>query len=342
MVGAGGMAGGWIRQFYPKFPDRVEITGLVDVNAGVLAQAGDYLGLPASHRFTTMAEAFDKVDADFCTVVIPPAFHKEAVLHAVRRKLPILSEKPIADTWESCTEIYRAVTRANLKMQVMQNYRYDAPMLTFRRALREGTLGRTNYLVGRFTADYREWGAWGAIFRHTIPHALLVEGAVHHMDMLRNLSGSDCETLAGWEWNPAWSTSKGAFNNLYVMTMANGVLASYEGSGTAAGEQHSWHEEYYRAECEHGSVTIGRDRIVRTHRHARGTGLTTQEVPPERPAFEGHTWVIQEFLDWLDGGPTPPTVLADNIKSVAMIFAAMACSATNQTVNVQAMVDALQ
>lgn len=334
MIGAGGMAGHWIRRFLPNFFDRLTIAGLVDVQPAALEASGDFLGLPASHRFSNLAEAFETVEADCCAIVIPPSFHRDAVLLAAKRRLPILSEKPIADTWESCREIYQAVTAADVKMQVIQNYRYTSWMLTMRQVLRTGSLGRINYLVGRFAADYREYLAWGARFRYEIPHALLVEGAVHHFDQLRNLSDGDCQTMSGWEWNPAWSTSKGEYNNLYVMQMTNGIHASYEGSGTAAGEQNTWHEEYYRAECEDGSVTVGRDQIVRIHRHRRGRGLSTEEVPTVKPSWEGHPYLINEFLDWLDGGPTPATVIQDNIKTAAMLFAAIEASRIGQTVNV--------
>jgi predicted dehydrogenase len=213
-------------------------------------------------------------------------------------------------------------------------------MVTMKRVLDEGDLGRINYVVARFAADYREYLAWGARFRYEIPHALLVEGAVHHFDQIRNLSGGDCARLSGWEWNPVWSTSKGEYNDLYVMKMTNGVHASYEGSGTAAGEQNTWHEEYYRVECENGSVTVGRDHLVRVHRHTRGRGLTTSEVPTTRPTWEGHTYIVNEFLDWLDGGPTPATVLDDNLKTAAMLFAAIEASRAENTVDVEAMIDA--
>lgn len=339
MVGAGGLARRWIRDFYAPHRDRVEIAGLVDVNETVLAEQGDFLDLPASRRFTKMADAFAEVDADFCTIVIPPAFHKDAVLHAVERKMDILSEKPIADTWESCREIYAAVKGAGVKMQVVQNYRYFTPMLTLRQVLREGSLGRINYIMARFAKDYRVYGSWGALFRHEIRHSLLIEGAVHHFDMMRNLSGGDCEYLSGWEWNPAWSSSKGEFNTLYVAKMNNGVHASYEGTGTAAGTQNIWHEEYYRVECEHGAVVVDRDLVVRVHQFGGGRGLRTEEIPPVSVPYQEHVAVIDQFLTWLDGGAAPEATIDDNIKSVAMVFAAIEASATNQTVNVAAMID---
>ncbi|HIG47827.1 MAG TPA: Gfo/Idh/MocA family oxidoreductase [candidate division Zixibacteria bacterium] len=338
MIGAGGMASGWIRHFYPRFGDRHEIVALVDVNPDVLNEAGDFLGLPANRRYTDMETAFTEVEADYCTIVIPPAYHKDAVMLAVDKKMDILSEKPIADTWAACIDIYKAVKQAGIKMHVIQNYRYTKRMLTMRQVLRDGTLGRINYIMGRFAADYQAYGAWGA-FRHEIPHSLLVEGAVHHFDMLRNLSGGDCRTIGGWEWNTPWSSFRGECCAMYVMDMTNGVKASYEGSGMASATQNTWHREYYRAECEGGAVAIGRDGITRIYRHATGTGIRMEDVKPIVPEYDGHQWLINEFLEWLDGGSAPDTCLNHNIKSVAMVFGAIEASKTSTTVNVEEMVE---
>src|SRR5262249_9202658 len=134
--------------------------------------------------------------------------------------------------------------------------------------------------------------------------------------------------------------SKGEFNNLYVLEMANDVRASYEGSGTAAGTQNTWHQESYRAECEHGALAIDADRTVWISQHTPGQGLRTEEVPAPAGGLEGPHWLVNEFLDWLDGGPTPDTVVDENLKSAVMVFAAIEASRTNQVMDVEAMVQA--
>jgi hypothetical protein len=124
------------------------------------------------------------------------------------------------------------------------------------------------------------------------------------------------------------------------MRMSNGTRATYEGNATAAGEQNPWRQEYYRAECEGGSVTVGFDQIVRCYRHTRGRGLTTDEVAAPLPARESHAWIVSEFLDWLvDGGPTPATSLDDNMRTAAMIFGAIEAARTGQSVDVKRMLD---
>lgn len=327
MVGAGGFARSWINNFIQPFlEDRVEVAALVDINERTLRESGDALGLAADQRFTDMRHAFGRVDADFCAVVIPPAVHRDAVMLAVEHGIHILSEKPISDTLEVTREIYQAVAESGLKMAVTQNYRFTQRMLTFRHALRDRGLGRLNYLMARFAADYREYGSWGAAFRHEIADALLVEGGVHHLDMMRNLSGADCETIAGIGWNPEWSSFKGDSTGLYLMDMGNGARACYEGNCSEAGVSNSWHQEYYRAECENGAVVLDADSVVRVIRD----GEQVEEVPSVPADPSGHHTIIRDFLDWLDGGPEPETSLRDNIRSAAMLFAAIDASRDRQ------------
>lgn len=340
MLGAGGMAGVWIRHILPNFKDRLTVTGLVDINPKALEESGDFLGLAPSRRFTTMKEAFEKVDADLCIIVVPPAFHKEAVLYAVGRGMDILSEKPIADTWQACCDVYRAVKEAGVKMTVVQNYRFTPWILALKEVLESGELGAINYIIARFAEDYRAPNSWGK-FRHEIPDALVIEGAIHHFDQLRNFAGSDCTRIAGFGWNPPWSSFAGDCCGLYVMEFANGVHAAYEGSCTAAGSVNGWHGELYRVECERGAVSIGADRVVRVERRIDRGRLERTEITRPGAPLDGHQAVVKACLDWLDGGPPAPTRLDDNIKSAAMMFAAIEASKTKSVVDVARMLEPL-
>lgn len=333
MIGAGGMAGGWLRYMLPRFFDRMEIVGLCDVVPKTLSDAADRLGLPAEARYSSIEDAFARADADFAIIVIPPAFHKAAVLQAVRRKMMIFSEKPIADSWEDCVETYRAVTDAGLKMSVIQNYRYTPRILTVKQVLQDGLIGRPRYVMSRFSADYRVRYAWGK-FRHEIRHSLLVEGTVHHFDQIRNLAGADCEWIAGREWSPQHPSFDGECMAQYVCQMTNGVMGNYEGSCLGASVQNSWHTEMYRVECEDGAVSVDFDQRVRVVRHTQGGRLRIDEIEPVKPEWDGHLNVIHNTLNWFEGGQPPETQLSDNIKSAAMLFAAIDASEQRRTVSV--------
>jgi len=340
MLGAGGMAGVWIRHMLPNFKERLLIAGLVDIDPTALKESGDFLGLEEDQRFTSMQEAFDTVDADLCIVVVPPAFHKEAVLLAAAKGMDILSEKPIANTWQACCDIYRAVKEAGVKMTVVQNYRFTPWILAVKETLLSGELGAINYIVARFAEDYRVANSWGK-FRHEIADALVIEGSIHHFDQLRHFSGSDCVKIAGFSWNPHWSSFAGDCCGLYVMEFANGVRASYEGSCMAAASVNGWHGELYRIECERGAVSVGADRVVRIERRIDRARTERTEITRPGNPLDGHNAVIRSCLDWLDGGPAAPTHLDDNIKSAAMMFAAIEASKNRACVDVAAMLSPL-
>jgi len=339
MIGAGGHAAGWIREILPPFAERLEIVGLVDVSEAALAESGDFLMLPSPRRFREIERAFGEVEADLCVVSIPAAFHQRAVLVAAQHGVPVLCEKPLADTWEACRAMYASVRRSGVKMEVVQNYRYNPAMRAMKDVLRSGRLGRLNYIVSRFLDDCREYDSWAR--RHELPHAMLMDGAAHHLDMLRNLTGADCDEISALEWNPAWSSSKGEFCALCMLHMNDGTRATYEGNATAAGEQNPWHQESYRAECEEGSVTVGADGVVRVHRHTRGGGVVSDEIDTPSGPGDGHAWIVAEFLDWLDDGPTPATTLDDNIRSAAAIFGAIESAHNGEVVSVRRMLEGL-
>jgi len=186
------------------------------------------------------------------------------------------------------------------------------------------------------------------MFRHEMRHGLLIEGDIHHLDQLRNLCGADCQTIAGWDWNPGhvrsetgtWR-SRDAFDAeaspLFVLRMTNDSFSSYEGNNLETGKTNSWYGEYYRLECEGGAAMLDRDHTVRIEERSAAGTLQTREIPPVEVVWEGHKAVAAQFLDWLDGGPPPATTLTDNLQSTAMLFAAIQASETGMTVDVQEM-----
>ena len=101
MIGGSGMAGGWIRNFVDNFSDRIKIIGLADVLPEVLEEQGTALGLSADQLFADFNEACATVKADFCGVAVPPPFHSPAAIAAMENGMPVICEKPIADTLEA-------------------------------------------------------------------------------------------------------------------------------------------------------------------------------------------------------------------------------------------------
>jgi predicted dehydrogenase len=335
------MGGGWCRYILPPEVEagRIEVVAAVDVVPEMFVNATEGLGLREDQCYTDIEKAFSEVEADFCSVVVPPKFHESVVDAALRHNLHILSEKPIADTLEASCRIAEKVKNAGAKMAVTMSHRFDQDKTTLRKAIRDASTGDVDYLVGRFTDDCRAYGGWGA-FRHNIIDPLMVEGAVHHLDILADYAGAKCDTLYAQTWNPRWGEFAGDSQGLVVMKFENGVRATYEGAECNAVSLNGWSQEYVRAECEHATLIMDHRRVER-HEHTLGIkryeGIEGHgaEIPLLERNGWSHRWLVQQFVEWLDGGPPMETEVETNLQSVALIFAAIESSRTGQPIKVQ-------
>ena len=327
MIGCSGMAGRWVDWLSERLGDRVEIAGLVDVNEEVLGDRGGKLGLNDDQLFTDYEEACAKVKADFCGIATPPQFHSPAAIAAMDAGMAVICEKPIADTLEAAKAMAAKAVETGLPCAIIQNYRYAPNKQELVRIREEGCLGRLQHIVGRYACDYRKYESWGKAWRHDMDFGLLFEGSVHHFDMLRFLSGGDCEVFQGFGWNPQWSSFKHFSSGIYLMRMNNGVHTAYEGNSSAAGVTNCWHREHYRLEFEEGTVEVGGDEV--------GVQITRVGREPEvydaaDMEWAGHEYLLKEFVDWLDGGAPSATRIEDNLKSFALVIAAMETTVDGQ------------
>jgi predicted dehydrogenase len=342
-VGTGGMGSGWCRHILPPFVEsgQIEVVAAVDIVPEMFVHAQEGLGLPAEKCYTDLNQALDETPADFLTIVVPPAAHEAVVDAALAHDLDILSEKPIADTLEASVRIARKVRQAGKKMGITMSHRFDQDKTTFREALRSGELGPLDYLICRFTCDNRHFGSWGH-FRHTIADALMIEGSVHHLDILADFAGAKCDTLYAQTWNPEWGEFAGDSQALVTMHFENGARAFYEGAKTNAVGLNGWSHEYVRAESRDATLILDHRQVKRIDHDAEKrqnnileSSLT--EVPlAERPHWS-HRWLTEQFIGWLDGGPAMETNVENNLQSVALIFAGIESSRTGQPVKVQEM-----
>ncbi|MFB6119648.1 MAG: Gfo/Idh/MocA family protein [Halobacteriaceae archaeon] len=343
-VGTGGQGARWCRDMLPPNVDDglVEPVAAVDVDEAAHENAREGLGLDDDQLYTDYETAFAETDADFATVVIPPEFHEAVVDAAVENGLHVLSEKPIADTLAASVRIAETVREAGLKMGVTMTHRFRRDVTTLRRLVRAGDYGPLDYLVCRFTCNARSYGSWGASFRHEMDHALLVEGGVHHLDILADVADAPCERLYSQHWTPDWGDYGAGANALVTMTMANGVEATYEGAKTNAVGLNGWEEEYVRAECRDATLILsgGEIRAFPYDEDGEGVGDHTEFadgdlIPLDEQEKWGNVWLVEQFVEWLDGGPEMPTNVRDNLQSMALVEAAIESGEANEAVAVQ-------
>jgi predicted dehydrogenase len=330
----------WCRRILPPFVQsgQVEIVAAVDVNPDVLANAREGLGIEADRCFTDLRAALDSQPADAIIIVIPPAFHEGVVDLALEHGLDILSEKPIADTLEGSVRIVAKTRAAGVRMAITMSHRFDEDKTTLREELRNGRDGRLDYLAMRFTTNMRQYGRWRP-FRHEMQDPMLIEGSVHHLDILADLAGAPCTWVWANTWRPAWAEFKGDTNVLAVLLFENGVRAQYEAATAASVGINGWSHEYIRAECELATVILDRREVRRYPFDPEAPVQRTIPydggelvVPPPSP-YWAHQQLVDSFLAWRKGGTSMPTEVGLNLRSMLLVEAAKQSSRTARPVH---------
>jgi predicted dehydrogenase len=340
-VGVGTFGRRWCSEFLAAnmADGTIEVVAVVDVDPKALAFARDPLNLPDTACYTDPRAAFAGHRADFCTIVVPPNHHEAIVDLAIEHGVDILCEKPIADTMEASARVVAKVRAAGRKMAVTMSHRFDQDKTTLRQIIRSGRLGRVNSVSCRYFADMREHMAWGALFRHTMLDPLMIEGAVHHLDLIADLAGAECGTLTATTWKPEWAKYAGDTDGIVLMTFLNGVRGVYEGSSTAAVGLNDWTREYIRVDCELGTAILNsreieifvRNDLVR-QRSREGLGQKVQLIT--QPKWL-NTWLIEKFCRWLDGGEAMETRVEANLHAAALVFAGIESARAGKAINVQ-------
>ena len=326
-VGVSGFGRVWGRQL--KASDRAEVVALVDVKEEALRAACEAHGYSPAICFPSLRAALKAVQADAAVVATPPAFHRAHAVAAMRAGLHVISEKPMADRMAACRAMVRAARETGRICAVSQNYRYAEAMWTLADVLRSGRLGA----VGQAEIAFLKGVDFGGGFRHEMPYPLIVDMAIHHFDLIRFVTGLDALNVSGISWNPPWSNYKGDCSSAAVFEMSNGARVLYNASWCAKGDFCDWNGNWH-IECEKGTVTY-RQGEIRIHR-VPGLYKVEEEVPVEltSPPLTGQAYVLDEFMRCVETGTPPATGVEDNLRSIAMVFAAVKAMKSGRRVRV--------
>ncbi|TCR62473.1 Gfo/Idh/MocA family oxidoreductase [Bosea sp. BK604] len=340
-VGIGVFGRRWCSEFLKTnvADGTIEVVAIVDLNPEALAFGAAQLGLPAERCYQDAAKAFAEVKADFCTVVVTPAHHEAIIDLALAHGLDILCEKPIADTMAASLRIARKVEAAGRKMAVTMSHRFDQDKTTLRRIVRSGILGKINHVSLRFLGDMRQHMAWSSLFRHQMADPLLIEGAIHHLDIIADFAGAPCRTVYANTWKPSWAEYAGDTDGIVTMEFENGVRALYEGSCAHSTGLNTFYKEYIRVDGEHGSAILHHRDVevfmrqdIWRQQSREGTG---QKVPLLEQRKWINNWLIELFCQWRDGGPALETQVAANVQASALVFGAIESSRSGKVVELQ-------
>jgi predicted dehydrogenase len=333
LAGCGSISRSWLTAIR-EMPD-VKLVGFVDLfpqTAGERAaefgwtQAAIGSDLPAMLAETRPDCVFD------CTI---PEAHTNVTLTALQHGCHVLGEKPLADSLANARQSVAAAEAAGKTYAVIQNRRYDPNLRRLCDFLAAGAIGP----VTTVNADFYIGAHFGG-FRDRMRHVLLLDMAIHTFDAARKISGADPLAVYCHEWNPTGSWYDHDASAIVLFELSGGLVFSYRGSWCSEGLNTTWESEW-RIVGTQGSVRWNGADVFQAQAVAATGGFFSQwedlTLPPAADMLTGHAGVIREFVDSIRSGSTPETVASDNIKSLAMVFGAIASAERRQRVEISSL-----
>jgi predicted dehydrogenase len=321
LVGCGGMSRAWLSAADERAD--LEIVGLVDIDKKNARRRAEEYRLGNALIGDDLKAVLNEVNPDVVFDVTIPAAHTNVTVTALRHGCHVLGEKPLSDSMANARRSLRAAEKADKIYAVIQNRRYTPHIRRLRRLLAKKPLGQLTTV----NCDFYIGAHFGG-FRDRMEHVLLLDMAIHTFDQARLITGADPVSVYCQEWNPAGSWYDHDASAICIFEMSDGLIFTYRGSWCAEGLNTSW-ECDWRIVGTKGSATWDGGEGIRAQAVKKGGGFHSDmrelAVPDlsTRDRVGGHAGLIDEFVSCVRSGRTPETVCTDNVKSLAMVFAAI-------------------
>jgi predicted dehydrogenase len=325
-VGVGGFGAVWANVL--KNDRRAKVVGLVDISPAALEAVCEKHGYDASICFSSLEEALKHVEADALVCATPPKFHRKPVVTALRAGLHVISEKPMAESMVDCKAMLTAARKSGRHYVVSQNYRYSDMMYAIGALVQKGAIGT----IGQVKIDFFKGCNFGG-FRAEMPYPLLIDMSIHHFDLIRFLTNLDPVSVRGSAWNPSWSHYAGDCSSSIVFEMTENARVLYNASWCAKGDYSDWHGNW-QIEGTKGTIVYGHGKAT-LHTIPEGYSPTkSKEIKPRKMKKVEQAFVLDNFIKSIKADERPLTDVYDNIKSVAMVFAAVKAVKSERKVTV--------
>ncbi|MEY9930020.1 putative dehydrogenase [Catenulispora sp. GP43] len=332
IVGAGFMGRNWAREI-ARQPD-TELVGWVDLDEAALREAVKEAGSDVPENLaigTDLAALLADLAPDIVFNSSPPAAHRTVTTAALEDGCAVLSEKPMAMSLAEARDLCAVSERTGRLLAVTQ----DRRQLSGTRALKEAA--RRLAPLTRLEIDFRLPHRAGP-YVHLWDEPLLREMAIHLFDAARAVTGADARSVFCTAYRTPWSWYPGNDSAEALFQMDGGLHFAFTGCWTARSGFTSWTGRWYLEGAGGSAVWDGVGAPVLTPARQEGQPEPPSEtlpVEPQSPEFPGLAEVLAGFVRALRTGEAPDGECHDNLRSLAMVEAAVASSQYAQPVVVE-------
>lgn len=305
-----------------------QMVAACDVDAAKAEAFARDFGMKA---YSSLDAMLDAEGPDFVDVATRPSTHVPLVEQLAARRLPVLCQKPMAETWEDACRLAAIAREAGIRLMINENWRWQAWYRKIHAAIGDGKIGKPYF----YSMQMRNNDGMGDApypnqpYFKDMPRLLVIEALVHHLDTARFLMGDVEEVYCQTEkLNPVIRAEDFA---LILLRHRGGVRGVIDGNRAGRPDEPGQAMEVARFEgfedtirLRHsGEVSLGGERL-----------FSAQGVPGYRG--DSCRATQQHFVDCLASGDEFETEATDYLKrTVAVVESCYRSAAENRPVRIE-------
>jgi myo-inositol 2-dehydrogenase / D-chiro-inositol 1-dehydrogenase len=319
VIGAGKMGADHVERLSHRITG-AEVTVVVDAD---VARANEAVkSTPSGVPMSDIKGALGRADVDAVLIATPGFLHRDVVLEAMERGLPILCEKPLTPDAASSWEIVEAEQRSGMKrVQVGFMRRFDGGYQRLREIISSGEFGELLMLH----CLHRNPGTP----RGFTNEMLISDSVVHEFDVIRYLTGQEIRNVQVRMGRATRHAHSGQHDPQHVLIETEGkVLADVEIFANAL----FGYQVATQAVFENGIVNIGEDGgpYIRSAGHWGGD-VTASFIDRFRSAYDSE---VQSWVDAAKLGEVRGPTAWDGYATAACCEAGVASQRSGNKVEV--------
>ena len=319
VAGVGFWGKKWIELLH-TYP-QASVAAAVDKIDASAAWAQQTYGIPG---FSDLATAAAKTEADAVLVVTNPSQHKPFILEALRLGKHVLVEKPMVTSMEEAAEIAVAAAEAPGKVMAAQGYRFLTGAGLVRERLAAGDIGELQAIKIRFRKHLPDVIENPEHSIYTLAHSILLDMSVHHVDLLRFMTGREVVSVAAVEHDTPDNAFKHPSNALCLMRLQNDIPVVWDGDWCARGPVTSWEGEWQFVGSKGRLFWDGvLDETYRTSVRVEIPGQEPLELMALETVQERRLPLLEHFIDSLAHDSQPEPSIEDNRKTLSVVFGSL-------------------
>ena len=195
LIGCGRISASYAFAF-PRLTDISEFVCAIDIEE----DRAKAFAAPLGAAYGTCLEDLLDKDIDAVHLCLPHYLHAPMAIRAMEAGMHVLTEKPVAVTLQDADKMKAASEKTGKKLGVIFQTRYEASVQQLRNMIRDGAFGRIisarSILTWSRPYSYYEGCDWKGTWDKE-GGGVLIDQAIHSIDRIRYMLGSDVEWIEG-------------------------------------------------------------------------------------------------------------------------------------------------